>query len=325
MMRNKIDFNDDGQIPQKLPFLEDISWQTDDVYKFSPREMLQRYERGWRYREIFQSMTETEREFIKKLSVKYDSWLDTAIMTFQNPYHKNILKVLTDLNSNLLETNYTYFGGGTVIALDNQEYRWSRDVDFICAVTSQGYRNLRTFIYEKGIQSLFVADSNIQVKNPTIDQYGIRFVSHTDEFKIKTEIIAEVRFQLDSPRYPQWSPVPCLSINDCFTSKLLANSDRFMDNSVKSRDLIDLCILRVNNSIPQLAIEKAQNAYEVIRPLQNAIVRFQNLPEWRFHCYESLQINSDSIPIIINGLDYLAVDLGLNKTLREFKEQNPLF
>lgn len=324
-MINKIDSNDEGQIPQKLPFLEDISWQIDDVYKFSPREMLQRYERGWRYRKMFKSITETEREFIKKLSVKYDSWLDIAIMTFQNPHHKNILTVLTDLNSNLLETNYTYFGGGTVIALDNQEYRWSKDIDFVCAVTSQGYRNLRTFIYEQGIQSLFAPDSKIQAKNPTIDQYGIRFVSHTDEFKIKTEIIAEVRFQLDSPRYPQWSPVPCLSINDCFTSKLLANSDRFMDSSVKSRDLIDLCILRVNNAIPQLAIEKAQNAYEVIRPLKNAIIRFQNQPEWRFHCYKSLQIDENSIPMIINGLDYLAVDLSLNKTLREFKEQNPLF
>lgn len=63
----------------------------------------------------------------------------------------------------------------------------------------------------------------------------------------------------------------------------------------------------------------------MIRPLKNAIVKFQHQPEWRFHCYESLQINSDSIPIIIDGLDYLAVDFGLNKTLREFKEQNPLF
>lgn len=48
---------------------------------------------------------------------------------------------------------------------------------------------------------------------------------------IKTEIIAEACFELDSPRYLEWCSVPCLSINDCFTAKLLANSDRYMDNS----------------------------------------------------------------------------------------------
>ena len=98
-----------------------------------------------------------------------------------------------------------------------------------------------------------------------------------------------------------------------------------MDSSVSSRDLIDLCILRLNSTIPQISMEKAQNAYEVIRPLKDAIVRFQRQPEWRFRCYEILQIQADIIPRIIDGLDYLATDLGLEQTQREFKEQNPLF
>jgi hypothetical protein len=246
-------------------------------------------------------------------------------MTFKNIHHQNILRILKALNSNLLEMNFAYFGGGTLIALDNQEYRCSKDIDFLCAVTSQGYKNLRSFVYEYGIQSLFDNNSNIQVKNPKTDQYGIRFIACTPEFKIKTEIIAEVRFTLDPPRYPQWSPVPCLSLNDCFTAKLLANSDRFMDSSVTSRDLIDLCILRLNSTIPQVSMEKAQNAYEVIRPLKDAIVRFQSQPEWRLRCYEILQIQADIIPRIINGLDCLATDLGLEQTQREFKEQNPVF
>jgi hypothetical protein len=72
-------------------------------------------------------------------------------------------------------------------------------------------------------------------------------------------------------------------------------------------------------------IAKAQNAYEVIRPLKDAIVRFQSQPEWRFRCYEILQIQADIIPRIINGLDCLATDLGLEQTQREFKEQNPVF
>jgi hypothetical protein len=64
------------QIPSKLPFLEDICWQTENVYRFTPYEMLQKYERGWRYKEMFKSMTVLEKEFIKNLSLIYSSWLD---------------------------------------------------------------------------------------------------------------------------------------------------------------------------------------------------------------------------------------------------------
>jgi hypothetical protein len=58
------------------------------------------------------------------------------------------------------------------------------------------------------------------------------------EFQIKTEIIAEARFELDLPRQPSWSPVECLSVSDCFAGKLIANADRYADPSVYSRDLI---------------------------------------------------------------------------------------
>lgn len=46
----------------------------------------------------------------------------------------------------------------------------------------------------------------------------------------------------------------CLSISDCFTSKLLANADRYSDPIIHSRDLIDLAFLRNEQSIPPLAI-----------------------------------------------------------------------
>jgi hypothetical protein len=47
-------------IPEKLPFLEAICWQTRDVYQFTPEEMLNRYERGWEYRQIFDNLSEEE-------------------------------------------------------------------------------------------------------------------------------------------------------------------------------------------------------------------------------------------------------------------------
>ena len=57
--------------------------------------------------------------------------------------------------------------------------------------------------------------------------------------------------------------------------KLLSNSDRYADDSVEARDLIDLAILRLQSPIPQASIEKAEKAYQVMRPLKRAIELLQ--------------------------------------------------
>ena len=62
-------------IPEQLPFLESICWQTRNVYRFTPQEMLNRYERGWSYRDLFNNLTEEERDFIKEIARRYKSWL----------------------------------------------------------------------------------------------------------------------------------------------------------------------------------------------------------------------------------------------------------
>jgi hypothetical protein len=66
-------------MPERLPFLESICWQTQDVYRFAPEEMLSRYERGWRYRQLFNNLSSKELDFIKKLAQHYHSWLRTEI------------------------------------------------------------------------------------------------------------------------------------------------------------------------------------------------------------------------------------------------------
>jgi Nucleotidyl transferase AbiEii toxin, Type IV TA system len=312
-------------IPDKLPFLESICWQIEDVYQFTPEEMLGCYERGWRYRDTFNNLEDEELIFLTELAKNYNSWLLPSLMTFRFDFHNTILKVLESLNPELLANNYTYFGGGTLITLDFGEYRWSQDIDFISPFSTSGYKHLRTLILDGGYQALFHDLSRIQVMRGTTDQYGIRMMVIVDEVAIKTEIIAESRFELDPPRYPEWSPVPCLSINDCFTSKLLANSDRFMDDNVKARDLIDLAILRLKFPIPQSAITKAENAYEVIRPLKIAIERFQTRGDFREKCFSALQIESSQIPIIIDGIDLLAADFDFGLTERTFKEQHDIF
>ncbi|KYC37599.1 hypothetical protein WA1_39715 [Scytonema hofmannii PCC 7110] len=62
-------------VPKRLPFLESICWQTADVYRFSPEEMLSRYERGWRYRDIYNNLEGEEINFLKELTRRYKSWL----------------------------------------------------------------------------------------------------------------------------------------------------------------------------------------------------------------------------------------------------------
>ncbi|HEY5603320.1 MAG TPA: hypothetical protein VIM41_09440 [Gammaproteobacteria bacterium] len=65
----------DIEVPEHLPFLQAICWQTDDVHHFTPDEMLCRYERGWDYRGVLGDLGQQEREFLKKLAMKYKSWL----------------------------------------------------------------------------------------------------------------------------------------------------------------------------------------------------------------------------------------------------------
>ncbi len=66
-------------IPEELPFLEAICWQTKDVYRFQPEEMLRRYERGWRYHSLFKNLEGQELDFLKQLAKKYDSWLQADL------------------------------------------------------------------------------------------------------------------------------------------------------------------------------------------------------------------------------------------------------
>lgn len=73
------DIEDKLSIPDKLPFLEAICWQTENVYCFDPEQMLNRYERGWTYRNLFNNLDGKELDFIKQLAKQYNSWLQSDL------------------------------------------------------------------------------------------------------------------------------------------------------------------------------------------------------------------------------------------------------
>jgi hypothetical protein len=66
-------------IPEHLPFLKALCWQTSNIKHFTPEEMLHRYERGWNYRGVLADLGEEERQFIKALCQEYGSWLSAHV------------------------------------------------------------------------------------------------------------------------------------------------------------------------------------------------------------------------------------------------------
>jgi predicted nucleotidyltransferase component of viral defense system len=248
---------------------------------------------------------------------------------FDHNHHATILEVLKQLNVDLFKESRAYFGGGTLLAMLHNEYRWSQDIDFMCPVQADGYAHLRKQFYHQGYNALFAKGHSLEFKRaPSTDQYGIRFPIRYKDHNIKFEIVAEARIDLDKPAYYDWCPVPCLSINDCFVQKLLANVDRGNDKSFLHRDLIDLAVMRkVYGPIPLAAITKATTAYDdiVLVQLKRTLQVFQEDSELRRDCFERLQIDNENMIEIVDGLDLLANDLGGAPTPRTPNEESDLF
>lgn len=182
---------------------------------------------------------------------------------FERPHHQCIAKLLGALDAPALALHKCYFGGGTAIALLHGEYRESRDVDFLVS-EGQAYRALRGAVTTRGIGSLFKEPIK-QLRETRIDQYGIRTVFEVDGAPIKFEIVREARIELEAPSaQDKVCGVGALTHVDLVAEKLLANSDRWADDSVDSRDLIDLAMMLDGGRIPRAALEKAAGAYSTI-------------------------------------------------------------
>lgn len=303
------------EIPQKLPFLNAISWQLVDCRQLSLEEMLHQYERNWHYRGVLGDLTAEESAFVQQLSQQYGSWL---WMNITIELHQKILVVLRHLNANFLQDCGIYLGGGTLLTLMLEEYRVSQDIDFLCSSTA-GYRQLRREVFDRGYEALFTHRQGIELpREIQSNQYGIRFPVVVNGHSIKVEMVSEGRIALNDPDRFDWLPVACLNPIDRFAEKLLANSDRWTDESTASRDLIDLAVLRSHSPIPNTAIAKAEAAYPVIEPLQRAIANFQGNPEYRDRCYQRLNVRSPKQ--VVDGLDQLAADFSLSNTPRSAQE-----
>ena len=164
------------------------------------------------------------------------------------------------LDADLLVKARCLFGGGTAIALSCDEFRESIDMDFICA-SIDGYRELRNAVGANDLGRLATRPLPM-ARAPRVDQYGVRCAVLVDNIPVKFEVVFEGRIELSPPLPDEriWG-VWTLSHTDRVATKLMANADRWADDSVMSRDMIDLSMLSTDGSLDPQGLAKAERAY----------------------------------------------------------------
>jgi hypothetical protein len=212
---------------------------------------------------------------------------------FERLHHQCIAQILGALNGELLKEHRCLFAGGTVIALRFGEYRESVDIDFLLSDVAH-YRGLRQLLMgSDGINAIMLPGHIpfTQVRDIRADQYGIRTMLSVSGQPVKFDIVLEGRIELASPTAKDVvCGISTLTPLDMVASKLLANSDRWADDGVFSRDVIDLAMMQPGLPLLHQAIVKAEAAYgSAIRiDLEKAIDRIQQRKGWLEHCMQAM-------------------------------------
>jgi hypothetical protein len=182
---------------------------------------------------------------------------------FEREHHRSIALVLQSLDPQVLADHRCWFGGGTAMALRYGEYRESVDIDFLVS-DLHGYRALREKLGGvAGLQPLVRPGMSLELAREVVaDRYGIRTFVRAGAAHIKLEIVHEDRIALQQPDAADAiCGVPVLAELDLAAGKLLANADRWADDSVFSRDLVDLAMMQAPTELLRHARSKSEGAY----------------------------------------------------------------
>lgn len=217
---------------------------------------------------------------------------------FERPHHRRIAGVLEALDADVLAAKACLFGGGTAMAMRYGEYRESVDIDFLVSQV-EGYRHLRQRLTgADGLRAITRPGHALnQTREVRADQYGIRTMLQVDDVEIKFEIVLEGRIELALPgKADRQCGVATLTPLDMATSKLLANSDRWRDDTVMSRDLIDLAMMAPTKALFKRAMAKAQGAYgdSVAADLASAVERLRTRPHRLDQCMQAMAMTTVS-------------------------------
>lgn len=210
--------------------------------------------------------------------------------TLRREHHRLVMHVLQAMDADFLTQHHCWFGGGTRIVLELDEYRESVDVDFLCADTA-GYRAIRETVTNASFGKLFTVQPEL-LRDVRADRYGVRSWLKVEGKPIKIEIVSEGRIALSGYNVPGL-PVPVLTREDCIAEKLLANTDRGRDSANRSRDLIDLAYMAAAwpDEGFSSALSRAQGAYgdSVLRELLWTLDCFKDT-DYKQRCTTSLAL-----------------------------------
>lgn len=232
--------------------------------------------------------------------------------TFRREHHRRIQTLLAAFDADLLSRCSTLFAGGARIVLELDEYRDSRGVSFRCS-DREGYAELRFAVSSLGQAALFKSDQRKGLHLPRevrFNQYGFWFPVEIDGDVIRVEMLRESHIELDPGVRPEGLPVDSLSLVDCYAGKLMSNSDRWADDQVLSRDLIDLSALRRRvGPIPEEAWDKVEEAYRTAGRdnLLKALLDFSGDPARQRQCFQELHV--DEPEGILSSAAQLILDL----------------
>ncbi|MDW7745957.1 nucleotidyl transferase AbiEii/AbiGii toxin family protein [Halomonas sp.] len=162
---------------------------------------------------------------------------------YSRPHHKAISNILASFDPDFLYENNILFGGGTRIALELDEFRESVDIDLFC-IGKEAYRAARSTVtnisfgrlLRKGHTLTRFGDREIRA-----DRDAIRALLEGPGRPIKLEIINFSNDRLKPDTQQRLFPIPCVSREGCFATKLTANADRYQTHI---KDILDLCMMR---------------------------------------------------------------------------------
>ena len=215
-------------------------------------------------------------------------------------HHQIIESALDNFNADFFCQNSIIFGGGTRIALELDEFRESIDIDFLCP-NKASYRAVRQEVTNIELGKL-VKEEFEYIREIRADRDAVRTAIKVANSAIKLEFVSFDDYELTYEFNPEKFPVPVLSQESCFYTKLLANADRMLISPYK--DIFDiLAMYKAWGSIPEKAITLAEGHYgekTVVPSLITALKDMLKSPENYIKAAANVKMNHDWIDDIIH-------------------------
>lgn len=228
---------------------------------------------------------------------------------FRHPHHQNIAAVLKNIDKQFLGSHGIAFGGGTAIALKNDEYRVSVDIDFMVS-DKDSFRKARESIKLNSLQSIFNTSVDYDLRQA--DKYAIRAFVFQAGVQIKLEVVFDAYLDLKLAPRDEWIlEIPTLSTESLIAGKLLANSDRWQDSAVFSRDILDLTLMNKPPGSLKVGLALATAAYDsnVASSAVRAIDQLLDEPGRLARCIDALTIQKLSLAALTTRLSAFKLEL----------------